>query len=86
MNLAKVMKQFNKDRDKAILSMDVNEFKKFYKKYAAKGIYDPRMLPPDNVIEVSMRKMTLHINSSTKEQKAEALKWLLDNGFTGDIG
>lgn len=74
-----LMKQFVKERDKAIRSLDVETFKRFYKKWYYMGYY--RLpLPADNVIEISMRKMLCEIQSATEEEKKEAEKWLIDHG------
>lgn len=64
----RLIKQFTKDRDAAIESMDLDKFKAFYKKYKALGIY--RMhLPSDEVIEASMRKMALASRGVSKKNK-----------------
>ena len=71
----KLLKQFVKERDKAVRSMDIETFKAFYLKWESKGFY--RLpLPSDVVLERSMRLMILDIKSSTDEEKAEARVWL----------
>ena len=80
----KLIKMFNKERDEAVISYDVETFKKFYYKWKALGYYDLN-LPEDKVIEVTMRKMVCHITSFTDEQRAEAREWLLSRGYTDEI-
>lgn len=77
----KMIKQFNKDRDKAVLSLDANTFKDFCKKWHN---YIP--MPKDEVIEITMRKMACHITSLPEDFRAEAKKWLEDRGYDDSIG
>lgn len=77
-------KQWIKERDEAAKSYDVEKFKAFYRKYSRLGIYN-YILPPDEVIEITMRKMVCNITSATKEEVAEARAWLHIRGYTEDI-
>lgn len=80
MNRLNLIKQYNKDRDKAVLSLDVETFKAFCKKWG-------NPIPPtDRVIEVTMRKMACHIPSLPSEFRAEAKKWLEDREFDDKLG
>lgn len=80
MNRLNLIKQYNKDRDKAVLSLDVETFKTFCKKWG-------NPIPPtDRVIEITMRKMACHITSLPSEFRAEAKKWLENNGFDDRLG
>lgn len=75
-----------KERDEAAKSYDIEKFKKFYLKWQKIGMYSKNMpLPNDKVLEISMRKMVCHMNSSTAEEKAEAEKWLTDHGCTTGV-
>lgn len=78
------MQEFLARRDAAIKSQDVETWKAFCKDCQAKGIYDIP-LPPDAVIEVSLRKMLYHIKSATAQEKQTARKWLFDRGYDTDI-
>lgn len=80
----KQMKQWVKERDEAIKSYDVEKFKAFYRKWQRLGVYR-NTLPPDKVIEVSMRKMLCHIQSATKDEVIEAKAWLHLRGYTEDL-
>lgn len=73
------IKQWMKERDAVAKTYDVELFKVFYEKWKKKGIYSMK-LPPDNVIEISMRKMVCNMKSSTDEQKEEAMEWLEAHG------
>ena len=76
MNPYDVIKRYNKDRDRAVLSLDVEKFKIFCKKWG-------NPIPStDEVIEITMRKMACHITSLPIEFRAEAKKWLEDRGYT----
>lgn len=79
------IKQYNKERDKAVKSLNVAEFRKFYKKWQERGFYQVSLPDNDTVVEVTMRKMLFHINSATEQEKADAEKWLIDHGFTTDL-
>ena len=74
-----------KERNEALRSQDVEQFKAFYERWKARGFYALN-LPPDNVIEVSLRKMLYNLKNATEEEKTEAEKWLTERGFTTDLG
>ena len=75
-----VLYQYNKERDKAVKSLDVEKFKKFCKKWG-----NP-VPPTDEIIEIVMRKMMYHINSFSPEEKESAKKWLEEHGSSTDLG
>lgn len=77
MNLFEI---YNKDRNKAVLSLDVETFKKFCKKWSLP------VPPTDEIIEITMRKMACHIPSLPDDFKADAKKWLEDRGYTDSLG
>lgn len=81
----KEIKQWIKERDEAVLSFDIDKLKKFYIKWQG-IIYDNDMqLPPDNVLEISIRKMVIGTASATSEQVEQAKKWLKQRGFSWHI-
>lgn len=80
----KQIKKWVKERDEAILSFDIETYKAHYRKWKKIGVYQLE-LPSDWILEVTMRKMALHINSATKAQKDEAAKWLINRGFTTEV-
>ena len=77
----KLIEQWVKDRDEAVLSFDLEKFKAFYRKYQALGVYDKNVTPSDRVFAVAQRKMVLQIESATEEQKFEAKNWLFKRGY-----
>lgn len=74
-----MLKQFVRDRDKALLSLDKEKILAYMKKY---NIPHAESEP---VFWASVYKCIFHIKSSTKEQKEEAKQWLEANGFTTDV-
>lgn len=86
MNRYDLVKQWVKERDEAAQSFDVEKFKAFHEKWAKLGIYDKRIkLPPDSVIEITMRKMTCNIQNPNPKKLEEARQWLEDRGYTAEI-
>lgn len=78
--------QYAIDRDKAIteclLTNSVEPFKDFLNIYKSAGV-----LPvcfetiPDKVLEITIRKMSLHCNDIPAELKGQAVEWLLNRGY-----
>lgn len=81
---ARLTIRFLEERDKAVLSLDVEKFKKFHAKWVKLGYYDDS-LPSDEILEISLRKMVCAISSATPEQRREAEEWLLSRGYRPDI-
>ena len=84
MNFKKWKDIWIKERDEAVRTQDVEQFKAFYKKWRARGFYK-MPLPSDEVIEISLRKMLYHLADVTEEEKAEAEKWLKERGYSTDM-
>ena len=80
MNFKKWKDIWIKERDEAIRTLDVETFKKFYKKWTERGFYR-NGLPSDEVIEISLRKMLYHLGNATEQEKSEAEKWLTERGY-----
>lgn len=80
----KEIEEFVKERDKAVKEAcrtgDLENFKAFYEKYQKLGVYK-LPLPPDEVLEISIRKMLCNTASATNEEYAEAYKWLIERGY-----
>lgn len=81
----KDMKQWVKERDEAIRSLSVYEFKVFYLKWCKRGMYRYEEMPEDRVIELSLYKMLYHLKDSTPEEKKTAKDWLIEHGSNTDI-
>lgn len=72
--------EWQKERDEALLSMDVKTFRIFYGKWMAKGIYT-KPLPRDNkIVEMSIRQAVLALENAPEEKKEEAKAWLREHG------
>ena len=84
--IAVFVSERNEAVESAIRGKDISIFKDFIKKYQDKGYYPPYLvLPDDNVLEASIRKMCIHIDDFSEELKNEARYWLITHGFTTDI-
>lgn len=84
----KLIIQWLTERDEVLKTHDVNLFKDFIKKWQKRGFYDDTPLldsSSDEVIEVAMRKMILHITTMSQKEKKEAEEWLTSRGYTTGI-
>ena len=84
--LKESLKDYVTDRDAAIIESiktdSVKPFKEFIDKYKALGNY-PRSfkIPSDEVLEISIRKMSLHCVKIPPEIKGLAVDWLLERNY-----
>ena len=76
-----LIKQFVKERNEAVYTFDVATFKAFYRRWVKRGFYSDNMLPSDNIIEISLRKMVLGIANAPEEKREEARAWLKARGY-----
>ena len=74
----KQLRKYAKDRDKAILSFDIEQMKKFVKKY--EDILPP--IPQDEILYAGFMKCVADIRASTPEQKKRAADWLRAHGYS----
>ena len=70
-----------KERDEVTLSLDIDKFKAFYRKWQKKGVYDME-LPSDEIIEISMRKCICAMAKPPVDKLAEARAWLSERGYS----
>ncbi len=77
MDTKEKMKQFVKDRNKAILSLDKDKIMKYITKYNK----DASIPSEEIVFWAGVHKAILGIISATEEQKEYSRKWLRENGF-----
>ncbi len=80
------IEDYVKDRDAAIIESirtdSVEPFKVFIEKYKALNAYpDCFKLPSDEVMEISIRKMSLHCVKIPPEIKGRSVEWLLSRGY-----
>lgn len=73
------------ERDKAVKSLNVAEFRKFYARWYKRGIYHLPLPPSDHIIEISMRKMIICMRSASDQEREEAKRWLLEKGYDTEI-
>lgn len=72
------------ERDKAVKSLNVNEFREFYLRWYKRGVYKLPLPNYDRVIEIALRKMMLMIKSASDQEREEAKKWLDERGLSYD--
>lgn len=73
------LKNFIKERDEALLSLDRDKIVKFLRKYDAK-------IPEDETIFwAGIHKAICHLNSANAGQKLNSMIWLVNHGFKPDI-
>lgn len=71
----KIIEDFTKERNEALLSLDREKITKFMKKWSVD------VPQTDLVFWVTVHKAILYINAATEEQKNKSFTWLLENGF-----
>lgn len=81
----KLIREFVRDRDKAVATFDIETFKKFFTKYKAKGVYNIDLPSDDKVIEITMRKMAVNSTGLPPKVRAEAAEWLTDRGYSTSL-
>lgn len=70
------IKEWLKERNEVVRSLDIEKMKAFLKKY------DPAAeLPPDEVLEITMRKALYNTFGAPIEERQAAAKWLSDRGY-----
>lgn len=72
------------ERDEAVRTLDVKVFKKFYQKWYKRGVY-AKPLPPDDVLEIVLRKMLFHMASATEAERMNAKAWLMARGMDTNL-
>lgn len=81
-----LLKQYVKERDDAVLSLDLDKFKAFAKKWIDKGLLPPLMgLAPDDVLTATMFKIILGLEDAPEDKVEAAKTWLIDNGYRPSI-
>lgn len=79
-----MFEQWKRELREAALSFDVEQYKAFYRKWAALGVYGED-LPQDNIIEIAIRKMVVNMTDAPEDKRKEAKEWLASRGFTEDM-
>lgn len=75
--------RWSEELHQALETLDVQTFRKFYKKWYEAGIYENNRIDTieDAVIEISIRKMAVNLPRITPETKAKATAWLTERGY-----
>lgn len=72
------LKQYVKERDEALLSLDEKRILLFCKRY------DIQVPQSSEAFWAGVHKAILHLNAATWEQKQASYDWLMEHGFTAD--
>lgn len=81
----KMFDQWKRERDEAVMSLDVEKFKAFCLKWQEKGAYAKKPLPPDNIVEITLYKMACEITTIPEEIALKAATWLVERGYIAGI-
>ena len=82
----KLLKEYIKDRDDAVLSLDLDKFKAFAKKWIDKGLLPNSFINcSDEVIKSTMCKIVLGLKDAPEDKVEAAKTWLIDNGYRPNI-
>ena len=74
-----LLKRYNKDRDEAVASLNVEKFKAFCRRWG-----NP-VPPSDKVVEITMRKMMYHITNFPEADRQSAKEWLESRGYSTEL-
>lgn len=77
----KLIKQWSEERNAMVETLDIDEFKKFVKKWQEKGIYDSDIkFPSEETIELTLCGMAWQSDDVSEETKNKAVEWCYENG------
>ena len=74
------MKKFVKDRNEALLSLDKEKIVAYCKKY---GVPVPKN---EIVLWAGVHKGIVTMSAASDEQKKDSMRWLIEHGFSPNIG
>lgn len=78
----RLLEEYIKERDDAVLSLDLDKFKAFAKKWIDKGILPPSLLiASDEVKAATMYKIILGLEDAPEDKVEAAKTWLVNNGY-----
>ena len=72
--------QWIKERDEAVLSLDLKKFKAFIKKWHDLGLYAMPIPDNDMILSITMHQMVLGLADAPESKVIEAQLWLIDHG------
>lgn len=74
----KELKKYVKDRDEAILSFDIEQMRKFCKKYQDILANIPQ---DEEIMYAGFMKCVADIRAATPQDKKKAARWLIEHGY-----
>ena len=78
----KLINQWLEERNAMVETLDIDEFKKFVRRWQKKGIYESDLtLPGDEVIKLTLCKMAWGLESVSEDTKKKAIEWCNENGY-----
>ncbi len=83
------IQKYIKARDEMLLKRDVEALRKFvndHESYFTADYVKAINNAPANILEITLHKMIVNVKSLPKSLKNESAKWLLDHGYSGEIG
>ena len=83
------IEKYVKERDEMLLKGSVAELKKFIAKY--EEYYNPMIAKSmekakDEVLEITLHKMIIHCVNLPFDYRQKSADWLLDRGYSLDLG
>ena len=83
------IQKYQKKRDEMLLKCDPEELRKFVRDNAEQ--FDEHYVKaitsaPVSILELTLHKMIFNTKSLPKSLRNESAKWLMDRGYSGDIG
>ena len=81
----KTLEMWRKERDRAVASLDVQTFRKFYKRWQDRKVYEEPLPDNDMVVAIVMCKMATNINSMPDDIVIKAKAWLKRKGYSEKI-
>ena len=78
----KLLNQWREERNAMIETLDIDEFRKFFKKWQEKGIYTGENVEilSDVVIKLTLCEMAWGSNGVSEDTKKKAIEWCNENG------
>ena len=77
--------KYVKERDKMLLKRDVNELRKFVKRfeeYYEKDYLERFEKATDEILEITLHKMIANVTSLPRDFVLESVQWLIERGYS----
>ena len=80
----KLINQWREERNAMIETLNVDEFKKFVKKWQKYGLYERYMaFLSEEIIKLTLCEMAWGLESVSEDTKKKAIEWCNENGYGG---